>query len=74
MRSLEDLCTVDVPSIVCSIRHDRGAAVLLREHYAFIYKVGLAFKKTEALSDLASTALATAVAKGVAKDMLYPNA
>ncbi|XP_071794711.1 uncharacterized protein [Asterias amurensis] len=39
MRSLEDLCTVDVPSIVCSIRHDRGAAVLLREHYAFIYKV-----------------------------------
>ncbi|XP_038072800.1 uncharacterized protein LOC119741166 [Patiria miniata] len=38
MRSMEDLCTVDVPSIVCSIRHDRGAAVLQKEHYVFIYK------------------------------------
>ncbi|XP_022095711.1 uncharacterized protein LOC110981954 [Acanthaster planci] len=38
MRSMEDLCTVDVPSIVCSIRHDRGAAVLQRDHYVFIYR------------------------------------
>ena len=40
MRSMEDLCTIDVPSIVCCIRRDRGAAVLERNHYAFIYKVG----------------------------------